>query len=272
MKPDSSNKDIFKQRPLLGYIRCDGADKVPHSHDFTELIFVSEGSGRFESLGNQYPVKTGDFIICGKNVVHSEYIFESSNSLIYHVGISTASLYGKNNNELIDEPFRLIHTQNESYAIIKAYMYALKDEVENCRPSSKLMADDILWLLTITVLRLAVGNADLLYIKNKPFFDAKEYFDKNFLTITNIEEVCEHLSINKYYLTHIFKEQLGMPPVRYLQYKRMEKAKTLILQGVPLSEAAIKCGYQDTSYFCKVFKRIVGLSPLQYRRKAQGVK
>lgn len=267
MNVSSANKNIIKQRPVLDYIRCDGADKAPHSHEHPELIFIAQGSGRFEALGNQYPIKTGDLIICSKGVEHSEYMFDLPNGIIYHVGFSDTVIFGHEKDELIDDAFALVHTQDDDYEIIRAYFKALFSEQAEPKVCGNMIKSDLLRLLLIHSLRLAVSDMRMLLLQNKQFFEAKDYFDKNFMTINGIEEVCEKLKINKFYLTHIFKEQLGIPPIRYLQIKRVEKAKALIANNVSISEAASRCGYNDTAYFCRVFKKIVGLSPLQYRIK-----
>lgn len=265
MNASSSNKNIVKQRPTLKYISCGGADKAPHAHTHPEFIFVADGSGRFEAQGNQYPIKTGDFIICSHGVEHSEYLFDTPDSSMFHVGLEGAVVFGHEKNSVIDDPFLIIHTNGSDFEIIKAYFKALYEEHTDPKLSSELIESDLLRLLLIYSLRLAVTDEGMLLIRNKQFYEAKRYFDKNFMTITNIEDVCNLLHINKFYLTHIFKEQLGIPPIRYLQSKKIEKAKALLASGVPISETASKCGYNDTAYFCRVFKKIVGVSPLQYR-------
>ncbi len=269
MNNEVAKKNIVKQRPTLEYIRYDGADKSPHEHDYPELIFVAEGSGRFETNENQYPIKAGDLIICSKNVPHSEYMFDSPESEIYHLGIKDIILSGMRKNELIEDPFCIIHTQDDSFAILKGLFLALKCENDNLKLCGKLIEDDALRLLIVYSLRLAVSDMSMLLIQNKAFFEAKSYFDKNFLNIISIEDVCKKLNINKFYLTHIFKEQLGMPPIRYLQFKRMEKAKQHISNGLSINETANRCGYTDTAYFCRVFKKIVGVTPLKYRSQVK---
>lgn len=262
-----SRKNIIKQSPVLSYIRDDGADKEMHTHAHPELIFVAEGSGRFEAGEHQYPIKTGDLIICSKETEHSEYLFESSGNKIYHLGFTNIVLSGMGKDELIDDPFCIIHTQEDCASVLKSYFFALTSESADILPCSKIVTEDLLRLIIITSLRLAVSDMGLFYLQSKAFFDAKDFFDKNYATITNIEEVCENLHINKFYLTHIFKQQLGMPPIRYLQIKRMEKAKSLLATNLSISEIAERCGYSDKAYFCRAFKKVEQVSPLAYRRQ-----
>lgn len=260
-----AKKNIVKQRPVLKYIRNDGADKELHEHSHPEFIFVAGGSGRFETQTNQYPIKAGDFIICGKNVSHSEYLFDTPDSLMYHLGFTNTILNGMEEDDIINEPFCIIHTGSQ-FDIIKAYFIALINEHLTPQISSKIIEEDLMRVLLLSSLRLAVCDMGLAYSQNKAFFEAKDYFDKNYLAITNIEDACKFLNINKFYLTHIFKEQLGMPPIKYLLNKKIEKAKHLLVySNASIREIALKCGYTDTAYFCRVFKKSEGITPLQYR-------
>ncbi|MCH5164386.1 MAG: AraC family transcriptional regulator [Clostridiales bacterium] len=264
-----AKKNIVKQRPTLKYIKTDGANKEQHTHGHPEFIFVVGGSGRFEVNDNQYPIKAGDLIICGKNVSHSEYLFDTPDSEIYHLGFTGTILNGMQEDDIINEPFCIIHTASQ-FDIIKAYFVALIAEVQSPQISSKVIEEDLMRVLLLSVLRLAVYDMGLMFSQNKAFFEAKDYFDKNYLSITNIEDACKMLGINKFYLTHIFKEQLGMPPIKYLLNKRMEKAKhLLIVTNMSISEISLKCGYADTAYFCRVFKKCENITPLQYRLQSR---
>lgn len=269
-----AKKNIIKQRPELEYIRIGGADKEPHAHAHPEFIFIDNGSGRFETKDNQYPIKTGDLIICGKDTVHSEYLFDMPNNSMYHLGFTKTVLSGMQEDEIISEPFCIIHT-GKNYESVRTYFANILAEEEVKQICGKIMQEDLLRVLLITSLRLAVYDIGMVYLPNKSYFEAKDYFDKNYVKIKSIEQVCETLNINKFYLTHIFKEQLDMPPIKYLQLKRMEKAKQLLLgTDLSINEIAIKCGYPDTAYFCRVFKKSEGTTPLQYKfqmKKSGGI-
>lgn len=252
---------------MLAYLKTGGADKEPHSHPHPEFILVTEGSGRFEAGENHYPIKAGDLIICGKDVFHCEYMFDAPEGTLVHLGFQKTVLGGMEENEIISEPFCIIHT-GAQFETIKTYIMSIDSELKSPKLCSNVIVDDLLRVLLLTVLRLAVSDMGLAYSKNKAFFEAKDYFDKNYLSIENIEDACKVLNINKYYLTHIFKERLGMPPVRYLLMRRMNRAKNLLVStNAPIGEVALKCGYTDTAYFCRVFKKLENVTPLQYRIK-----
>lgn len=269
MSVDNSKKNIFRHRPIIGYIKG-GVDKAPHAHEHPELIFIEYGSGKFEAENNEYPIKTGDLIIVSKGTVHSEYMFGGEESSVFHMGINEIQLSGMRKNELISAPFCLMNIKGNDYDLIGSCLKAIRFERQSNEMCSKKMEDNLTEAVIVTALRNAVVDIGKLLMKNKQYYEAKEYFDNNYMTINSVEEVCEKLKINKYYLTHIFKEKLSMPPIRYLQYKRLEKARSLIISGVAIKEVAERCGYSDTCYFCKVFKKNIGMSPLQYRRSQSG--
>lgn len=61
-----------------------------------------------------------------------------------------------------------------------------------------------------------------------------------------------------------FTSELGIPPLGYLQFLKMERAKTLLRQGMSVRQAGVEIGMPDPYHFSKQFKHIVGMSPTSY--------
>ena len=67
-------------------------------------------------------------------------------------------------------------------------------------------------------------------------------------------------------LCRIFKDALGMRPMEYVNQVRIEMAKSLLLYSdLSVREIGQKCGFQNTNYFNKIFKKFEHLTPLEYR-------
>lgn len=82
-------------------------------------------------------------------------------------------------------------------------------------------------------------------------------------------EVAEKIGISSSYLSRIFKENLNIGFMEYLNNYRLEKAKALLEKGKLSNKAiAMLCGFQDDGYFSKVFKRYEGMTPKEYRNKS----
>jgi len=65
-----------------------------------------------------------------------------------------------------------------------------------------------------------------------------------------------------------FRQATGMPPLEYVHTLRIEEAKQMLESGeAPVEEVAAEVGYEDPGFFSRLFRRKVGLSPSQYRRR-----
>lgn len=95
---------------------------------------------------------------------------------------------------------------------------------------------------------------------------ALQYIHDNYasdLSVAQLAEIC-HLERRRF--THLFEQYTGMNPSTYITEYRITRAKALLRAFKnPISEIAEYVGYADSFYFSRVFKKITGLSPSQYR-------
>ncbi|MBE6546561.1 MAG: helix-turn-helix transcriptional regulator [Ruminococcaceae bacterium] len=74
------------------------------------------------------------------------------------------------------------------------------------------------------------------------------------------------------YYRNIFQSVFGVPPTRYIQQYRVEKAKECLLNSsASVEEIAVAVGFANSSYFCKVFKSLTGLTPSEFAEKGRRV-
>lgn len=96
---------------------------------------------------------------------------------------------------------------------------------------------------------------------------AVDYIKKHFREELTLEDVAQAVHFSPYYLSRLFGEELGLSFVNYLTIVRMDEAKRLLLEtNWTVSAIAKAVGYQDPSYFTKVFKKMEGQTPTQFRR------
>ena len=93
----------------------------------------------------------------------------------------------------------------------------------------------------------------------------KEFLDKNFRTNITNQKLAERYGFVPSYLSTIFKSYYDMTPMDYVNYKKMEEAKHLLVHSrMKVKDVANYLGYQDSLYFSKVFKKETGVSPKEY--------
>jgi transcriptional regulator GlxA family with amidase domain len=82
----------------------------------------------------------------------------------------------------------------------------------------------------------------------------------------NLSEFAQSVNLSVWRLCHIFKSDVGMPPMRYLRLLRMERAKHLLESSfLSVKEVAYRVGLNDESHFVRDFKSTYGSSPACYR-------
>ena len=92
--------------------------------------------------------------------------------------------------------------------------------------------------------------------------------ESSFTNINSIEEITKDLPSSRRNIVRRFKQVTGIPPIEYLQYIRVETAKKqLELTNQSVSEIIYDTGYTDPKFFRKVFFKLVGMTPLEYRDK-----
>jgi AraC family transcriptional regulator len=77
--------------------------------------------------------------------------------------------------------------------------------------------------------------------------------------------------LSSYHFARQFKAATGLPPHEYVIVRRVERAKQFLQGGASLSlaEVAVQAGFSDQSQFSRHFKRILGVTPGQFRRSAK---
>lgn len=96
---------------------------------------------------------------------------------------------------------------------------------------------------------------------------AKSYINVHFQKEISLDEVSREVNVSPYYFSKLFKEETGQNFIEYLTEIRINKAKEMLSQGneTSMKEICLACGYQDPNYFSRIFKKIVGKTPTEYR-------
>ncbi|MDS1030188.1 PocR ligand-binding domain-containing protein [Bacillota bacterium LX-D] len=99
---------------------------------------------------------------------------------------------------------------------------------------------------------------------------AAEYIRNNFHTKMTLNSVAEAIHLSPCYLSRIFKQTYGCTLMEYLTHIRLENAKLMLRSSdYNIMQIALQNGFEDASYFARVFKKMEGISPSQYKQKAQ---
>jgi AraC family transcriptional regulator len=84
----------------------------------------------------------------------------------------------------------------------------------------------------------------------------------------SLSDLADIAGMNLFYFARLFKQSTGMSPYRYVLDQRIQRAKQLLRNSpITIHEASVRTGFVDQAHFTKVFRRLAGLTPTQYRRE-----
>ncbi|WP_245422880.1 AraC family transcriptional regulator [Neorhizobium huautlense] len=82
-----------------------------------------------------------------------------------------------------------------------------------------------------------------------------------------VGELAEIVGLSRAHFSRSFAESEGVPPAEYVLQQRLQRAAKLLTKGdfLPVKEVSIMCGFDDPNYFAKVFRRVYGITPTEFR-------
>lgn len=82
----------------------------------------------------------------------------------------------------------------------------------------------------------------------------------------SLDKLAALTGFDKYYYLRLFKQKIGLTPHKFQVQNRIRKSQKLLEKNMPITEVALVMGFYDQSHFIRQFRRIVGISPTQYKR------
>lgn len=110
------------------------------------------------------------------------------------------------------------------------------------------------------------NNTPNLYEYEKLVLKAQEYIRQHLSNDLSMQMIAEYLHCSTSHLMHIFKKKIGKTVIEYITDERINKARQILKESdLPINVTARICGYEDYSYFTRVFKKETGMTPRNYR-------
>ncbi len=145
-------------------------------------------------------------------------------------------------------------------------------ELQNCRENYQMLLTMLLGQIFIHINRqLKEGNKATSYMLEETE-RATRYFSENYNKPICIEEYAESRHVSACWFIRQFKHYTGMPPMQYILSIRIANAQNLLeTTAYTVSEIAAIVGYDNPLYFSRLFKKQLGMSPTEYRKRQAAV-
>ncbi len=251
-----------------------------HSHDHLELAYVLSGTGKYNIDNEIYDVKEGDLLILNPGVMHQALPGDHGNvaTTEFFVGFSDIQLPDYPYNYLpIPNGGHIMHTAGEFRQKIARICAAMEAENTVCKEGRYFMLKSYLMQMILLVVReqsetIPTAGSYAFESVNKKYVVERivTYFEEHYSEKISLDQIAENMYLSPFYISKIFKSEIGDTPIRHLINIRLEKAKNLleIDKDSSIQEIAAMVGYDDAYHFSKLFKKRYGMSPSQVRKMA----
>lgn len=257
---------------------------VRHTHDFSELVIITAGGGEHWIDGVTYPVTAGDIFLIQGN---TEHYFEKRHKLgMFNIMFDDAylkehlrslrALSGFNAFFLFEPTYRRhhkfksrLHVTPETMRPLTADLQTMFAESREERPGADLLLLAKALEIFVFISREYARTPNPMARSLCRLGELISMLENRYREHWTIRRMARIAAMAPSTLLPVFKKVTGFSPVQYLLFVRLDKAAELLRgEENPISEVAAACGFSDSNYFSRQFRRRFGQSPRDYRREA----
>jgi len=253
-------------------------------HDFWEMVYIDKGKVQIKREKENIILEQGDIMFHRPNEFHAIKAYDSSPNyfVISFVCNSPLIKYFEKYYGVLDKSLKpfisaIIHEAEATYLIPKNDP-DLRELKKNDAPviGGEQLIKTYLEQLLILLVRNILKVEKMQVFPNKASMEShliisiKEYIEKYIDQPFRISDLCNKLGYSKSYLSKIFQNQTGDTIYNYSVTAKIKKAKTLIRDGVlNFSQISDSLSFDNPQYFSRVFKRVTGMTPTEFKNTLQ---
>lgn len=252
-----------------------------HWHPEFELNLVKKGTAEFVFNDEKYIVQAGDVLILPPNILHAVYPI-GDNELAYDALVFNKSMLGTESNDrsATECILPLVNGTSKITILLPRDLpdHSLFEEcaqkIFHCAKMNQPHYDLLLRSHLQHFFFLLEESGKLIQHEAKStgyssvIRPTLEYMNEHYAENITIEQLAEQLHLSKSYFMWCFKKAVGIGAIEYLTQLRLREARNLLISSaISISEIAYQCGYGNLSNFNRQFKKLVGCTPNEYRKK-----
>lgn len=280
-------EDIFSNDPgffLSTTVMAPQNVTVPHSHEFTECVFITGGTGMHRSAQQKpIPISRGDILFIPPGGVH-EYTQASDDLFLINLLFDTAhlppvllELYAQSSYKILflrdlshydKKDFPIFHPPEEIFDELESFARHL---VRFCAAPGNHFRKLGMFMVLLSLLSDAYGSSEQK--DEMPELDIPkltDFMQNNLQREIYLEELSRLASMSNTTLVRHFKASMGCTPMVYLRKLRLKHAAELLINSnFSIKETADNSGFFSEAYFFRSFKEHYGVTPSEFRRDKQ---
>ncbi|MCK9859580.1 AraC family transcriptional regulator [Paenibacillus sp. ATY16] len=263
----------------------EGFDLREHDHAYLEIVYVMSGEGYHYVADEVNKTSKGSLYIIP---IGTSHIFRpngtSNRLLVYNLCIrpdwigelnAWLSPYCRDTDVLhvLDgTPGTYLFLRDTSLELAPSFEQLHREFTEESWGFETTILAGLLQLLTRISRKLKMqdttGNQTIHGTRHSELLNILDHINRHIAEPLKVEQLAVQAGISQRHFIRLFRQQTGMGFSEYVQNKRVELACQLLTgTSQPLADIAKQVGYQDPAHFREVFRKIMGMTPRQYRPK-----
>ncbi|NMO95835.1 AraC family transcriptional regulator [Paenibacillus lemnae] len=252
-----------------------------HVHNWFELVYVHHGQGVFFINQTFYDMNEGSLFLIPGDTIHRAFPDAdapvTSSAIFFNASwirqgeqesdfsvLRCFELAARNNR------YRLSLSNEARVLIVKHLQFMHEEQLQQkpgYRQATFLHLQQFLLFMTRHMLdqnkdQVPTSASQPLWMK-----ESLQYIDRNLSADLRLASLCKKASVTPSHFSRVFRQLTGMTLTDYVVAKRVVYAKELLIRTDDTShDIAVQCGFESSSYFFKVFKKLTGVTPLHYRK------
>ena len=247
-----------------------------HCHDEIELIHIQKGAFRLSLNGKEYTLNEGDLCYISSGSLHGgtpqDCVYEclcfNSTALLNHSNLVWNYLKDVEDGHTLIQP-----VFNKMYPGILKCASRMFAAIRSKKPGWELLALSGLYDFYGTVIQQDYRESPLdstAFQRLRQIKLSLEYIEQNYQKPISLERLADVSGLSAKYFCRYFRSILQRTPIDYLNHYRIERACLLLEDNrLSVTDVAYACGYNDSSYFVRSFKKYKGVTPNQYAQMSQ---
>jgi AraC-like DNA-binding protein len=239
--------------------------------DEYQLLYVTRGKGEFRSKNcKKLKIEEGYMFLLFPGEWHTYHPDKSTGWDEYWIGFDGSNMDNLITSEFFNRQYP-VFSVGISEQIVQLYEWAIATAKEQKAGFQQMLAGYV---------NLLIGYAysygrqskfeEMRIVKN--INKAKVIIMENLHTKIVPQMIAERLNMSYSWFRRIFKQYMGISPAQYIVEIKIQKSKELLTNtDMSSKEISFETGFDNPDYFCTIFKKKTGLSPLEYRAFTQGM-
>ena len=249
--------------------------EFPHRHDYYEILFVEDGSGKHIIDYEPYEIKPPVFYFLSKGQIHFWKLKKplSGKAILFprEFLIPPATAFNQEGdlaifNGLSKAPH--VYINDDNLPKIHELLTNIKEEFSRKSEKSLSMLRAYVHILLVTLFRIYAKeqNENILDTSNAMVRQFRQLVSENYLTLRSVQEYADLIGISATHLRDTVKDITGYSPGQLIRQELIFEAKRKLANTeLTTAEIGYTLNFEDTSYFSRFFRRETGKSPSRYR-------